>query len=312
VDATYRVTGLVRGKHPIGPMRLRLADPFGMCEVDREVSGSDRLVVIPAVHPLPEVRIGAEPGGAGDSANSALPSSGEADISVREYRHGDSLRRVNWRVTARRGELMVRQEEHPEFTRGTILLDTRAAGHRGEGVDSSLEWAISAVASIGAHLLERRFCLHMLTEAGSGMGGLLPEVLAPSPGADGILLDALAGLEATAATTIPAHSHTAAAGDGVLLAVLGAMAPAEVAEVASRRRSGMIALAIVLATDTWGGKNRGKGYDPEATLTVLRNRGWSAIVVRAGDALPDVWQRLLLGSGVPRVQTDDSAGAGAA
>jgi hypothetical protein len=311
-EASYRVTGLVRGRHPIGPMGLRLADPFGMCEVDRHVSGSDLLVVIPAVHPLPEVRIGAEASGSGEG-NSALPSSGEDDIGVREYRHGDSLRRVNWRVTARRGELMVRQEEHPEFTRGTILLDTRSGAHRGQGLDSSLEWAISAVASIGIHLLSRRFCLHMLTEAGSGMGGLLPEVLAPGPGADGLFLDALAGLQPTAAATVPAHSHNAAAGDGVLVAVLGSMAPAEAAEVAARRRSGMIALAIVLATDTWGGKSRGKGHDAQATLTVLRSRGWSAVIAKSGDAVPELWQRMLLGSGVPRVQSDsDSAGAGAA
>jgi uncharacterized repeat protein (TIGR01451 family) len=313
-EASYRVTGLFRGRHPVGPMGLRLADPFGMCEVDRHVSGTDQLVVIPAVHPLPEGRIGAAPSGSGDSGNSALPSSGEDDIGVREYRHGDSLRRVNWRVTARRGELMVRQEEHPEFTRGTILLDTRAVGHRGQGIDSSLEWAVSAVASIGVHLLDRRFCLHMLTEGGSGMGGLLPEVLAPSPGADGILLDALAGLQPTAAATIPAHSHTAAAGDGVMLVVLGAMTPAEVAEVADRRRTGMITLAIVLATDTWGGgKSRGKGYDADASATVLRNRGWSVVVARSGDAVGGVWQRLLLGNGVPRVQTDpDPADRGAA
>jgi uncharacterized protein (DUF58 family) len=294
-------------------MGLRLADPFGMCEVDRHVSGTDQLVVIPAVHPLPEGRIGAVAGG-GAGGSAAQPSSGEDDIGVREYRHGDSLRRVNWRVTARRGELMVRQEEHPEFTRGTILLDTRAVGHRGQGLDSSLEWAVSAVASVGVHLLDRRYCLHLLTEGGSGMGGLLPEVLAPGPGADGIFLDALAGLQPTAATTIPAHSHTAAAGDGLLLVVLAAMTPAEIAEVAARRRTGMIALAIVLATDTWGGgKNRGKGYDPEAGATVLRNRGWSVVIARSGDTVGSVWQSLLLGNGVPRVQTDpEPADRGAA
>src|SRR3712207_7749235 len=48
---------------------------------------------------------------------------------TRAYRHGDDLRKVHWRATARTGELMVRLEERPWRAEATPFLDTPARGH---------------------------------------------------------------------------------------------------------------------------------------------------------------------------------------
>ncbi len=93
-------------------------------------------------------------GGAGDSLARAAAVSGEDDIATREYRDGDDLRRVHWRSTAKRGELMVRREEQPRQMRATVLLDARARGHRGDGPASSFEWAVSAAASVAVHFTD--------------------------------------------------------------------------------------------------------------------------------------------------------------
>ena len=93
-------------------------------------------------------------------------------MSTREYRHGDDLRKVHWRATARTGELMVRLEERPWRAQATLLLDTRAGAHllrrrapprsTASGPPAttvrppdSLEWLIEAAASIGTTLAQR-------------------------------------------------------------------------------------------------------------------------------------------------------------
>ena len=77
--------------------------------------------------PLPTVRLAGEYAGSGDSRARSVAVHGEDDAPTREYRHGDDLRRVHWRSTARVGELMVRREEQPWESRATVVLDTRRA-----------------------------------------------------------------------------------------------------------------------------------------------------------------------------------------
>ncbi|MBV9291890.1 MAG: DUF58 domain-containing protein, partial [Frankiales bacterium] len=151
VDIDYTVRSQLRGRYRIGPLVVRLTDPFGLCELTRSFTAADTLVVTPQVVTLPEVRLGGDWAGAGESRARSVATSGEDDAATREYRQGDDLRRIHWRSTARRGELMVRREEQPWQSRAVLLVDCRGTAHHGDGPASSLEWAIAAAASIGLH-----------------------------------------------------------------------------------------------------------------------------------------------------------------
>ena len=86
---------------------------------------------------------------------------GEDDVTIREYRDGDDLRRIHWPATARTGDLMVRQEDRPAQRRAVVLLDPVDA-HGGSGATGSFEWAVSACASIAAHLCESGYAVHLV------------------------------------------------------------------------------------------------------------------------------------------------------
>lgn len=194
-EVSYRVRSDLRGRYPLGPLQLRLTDPFGMCELTRSFSAFDTLTVVPKVTPLPPVRLAGEASGYGDSRTRALSLAGEDDVIPRGYRHGDDLRRVHWRSTAKYGELMVRREEQPHKARCTVLLDTRREAFYGAGPDSAFEWAVSGAASVAAHMLERGFSVRLLMDNGStvpgpdGAGGFGGN---DSSDAAGVLLDTLA------------------------------------------------------------------------------------------------------------------------
>jgi uncharacterized protein (DUF58 family) len=113
VDVDYTVRSQQRGRYRVGPLLVRLTDPFGLCELVRSFASSDTLVVTPVVVDLPAVNLGGDWAGAGDSRARSVATAGEDDAATREYRLGDDLRRIHWRSTARRGELMVRREEQP-------------------------------------------------------------------------------------------------------------------------------------------------------------------------------------------------------
>lgn len=296
-EVSYRVRSDLRGRYHLGPLQLRLTDPFGMCELTRSFSSYDTLTVVPRVEPLPPVRLSGEAAGYGDGRYRSLALAGEDDVIPRGYRHGDDLRRVHWRSTARHGELMVRREEQPQRARCTVLLDTRRLAHQGAGPDSPFEWAVSGAASAATHLLERGYSVRLLTDTGSsvpghdGAGGHASTH--DSADAAGLLLDTLAVVEhSDGAGVSRAHDVLRGGNEGLLVAFLGELDEEQATLVARMRQRSGVAVAFVLDGAAWAGGPPGAGAQRlDARLRLLRNAGWVALPVVPGMSLPELWRQ---------------------
>ena len=299
-EVSYRVRSDLRGRYPLGPLQLRLSDPFGMCELTRSFSTFDTLTVVPRVESLPPIRPAGEAAGYGDGRHRSLALAGEDDVIPRGYRHGDDLRRVHWRSTARHGELMVRREEQPQKARCTVLLDTRATAHQGSGPDSAFEWAVTAAASVAVHLLERGFSVRLLTDTGSsvpgpdGAGGFAGG--AESAGAAGLLLDTLAVVEHSDEEGLSsAYDVLRGGSEGLLIGFFGDLDDEQAAVAGRMRQRSGAAVAFVLDGDAWtrgpGGIRFSGGEVPLADrLRMLREAGWTALPVKPGAMFADLWR----------------------
>ncbi|MGW4165097.1 DUF58 domain-containing protein [Streptomyces sp. NPDC004788] len=296
-EVSYRVRSDLRGRFPLGPLQLRLSDPFGMCELTRSFSTQDNLTVIPRTEPLPPVKLGGESSGYGDGQHRALALAGDDDIIPRAYRHGDDLRRVHWRSTARYGELMVRREEQPQRARCTVLLDTRGVAYEGGGPDSAFEWAVSGAASVLTHMLERGFSVRLLTDTGSTVPGEGAEGFAGGgrsveggAEAGGLLLDTLAVVDhSDGAGFSRAYDVLRGGHEGLLVAFLGDLDEEQAALTARMRQRHGTAVAFVLDSGTWltGGAVAGAVED---RVRRLREAGWQAFAVAPGARLAELWQ----------------------
>lgn len=292
LEVDYSVRSQTRGRFRVGPLAVRLTDPFGLCELTRAFTASEPLVVTPQVVALPEVRLGGEWAGSGESTARSVATSGEDDTATREYRLGDDLRRIHWRSTARRGELMVRREEQPWQSRAAVLLDTRGGVHHGDGPLSSLEWAISAAASIGVHLCHTGFTMRLVTDTSD-------EVTGTAIGVDSfesVLLDVLAMQAASNGTSVSPGIATMRRGGGeeLLVAVIGPLAADDAEQMARCLSSGAtVGVAVVLDTATWTtlSPRAAAAADEqfETTCDVLAAGGWRVLPVRRGTSLPSIW-----------------------
>lgn len=291
---TYSLRSDVRGRWDVGPVRLRLTDPFGMCEVTRSFTATDPLTVVPKVHPLASLNAAGSWRGAGDSVTRTAAASGEHDVATREYRYGDDLRRVHWRSTARRGELMVRRDEQPHQMQATVLVDRRAVGHRGDGPASSFEWAVSAAASV----------CHLLVQAGYGVRMISDDLEIGWTGREhaggvGPLLDRLAVMDLGGPRELSAATSllTRAGGDGLVVAVLGEVDTGDVHPLAALSRRGTVGLALVLRTTGWAmlPPRRAGQIDTarEEAIGRLEVGGWSAVEVGAPISVTRAWDGLI-------------------
>lgn len=143
--AAYELPTDRRGLLAIGPLEVVVTDPFGLARARVPAAGVSELTVYPAVDDVAPVPLssGTDPHAGRDQRNRLSPA-GEEFFALREYVVGDDLRRVHWASTARRDELMVRQDELPWQGRATVFLDNRA-GYR---PDEALEPAVRAAASL--------------------------------------------------------------------------------------------------------------------------------------------------------------------
>nr|WP_205864031.1 DUF58 domain-containing protein [Planosporangium mesophilum] len=294
-SVAYSVRADVRGRYEVGPLMVRLTDPFGLCELSRSFSAIDHLTVIPQVVALPTVRLAGEYAGAGDSRTRSVAVHGEDDAATREYHDGDDLRRVHWRSTARVGELMVRREEQPWESRATVVLDTRATGHRGEGPTASFEWAVSAAASIALHLRHNGYKVRLVT--GSGV-----DVKASEGDGEGALLDHLAEVKPAphgAITTLVDQVRRRNEG-GLVIGLFGLLSMAEAQLLAGLRGNGTTCVALFVDSTTWlnlpaTGRDEAARRHEAAARALLRG-GWRVVPVGHGARLPALWPQAARGT----------------
>jgi uncharacterized protein (DUF58 family) len=167
---SYRLYDVPRGRHRFEPVRLSIADPFGLAEAGLALEEQQALVVYPRLAELERLFFD---GGAGPEHGRQLLLRRPVGFdlhSVRDYQQGESLRRVHWPSTARRGQLMVKELEDSPRDEVAVLLDGDPAAVAGSPPDSSFDAAVRVAGSILLAQVRRgRRCMLVLNTAGREM-----------------------------------------------------------------------------------------------------------------------------------------------
>jgi len=285
---SYQVRSEVRGRFEIGPMTVRVGDAFGLVELGRAFRATVSLVVTPRTTTLPAITLGGGWSGSGDQRPRAFAVGSAEDVTVRDYRRGDDLRRVHWRSSARTGELMVRREEQPWQARATVVLDNRRHSHRGRGVTSSLEAAVSSAASVVCHLAARGYQVRLVTASGVHGDPRWHQHEAATQTA--ALLETLAVVDTSPRVDLDGDWMTDQTQGGLTVAVLGEVEERDRAVLRRMRHHTGAAVALVLDVEAWAGGRRPDAVGPGCRL--LEDVGWRATALRPADRLEDAWLAL--------------------
>lgn len=148
---TYVLVRVPRGRYVVEEARASIDDPFGLAQADVELRAGGSLLVYPRLVVLE--RLFSESGAhAQDGRRLLLRRPSGFDLhSVREYSQGESLRKVHWRTTARRGQLMVKELEDAPRDEIAVLLDADAGAVVGDSFDVQVRAAGSILRVHAAH-----------------------------------------------------------------------------------------------------------------------------------------------------------------
>ena len=276
--SSYVLEALPRGRYVFGESRAVIEDPFGLERVEQALSAPGALLVYPR---LVEVeRLFSEAGGRSrDGRQFLLRRPSGFDLhSVREHERGESLRKVHWRTTAKRGQLMVKELEDSPRDEVAVLLDTDPDAVVGESFDVQVRAAGSILLAHARH--GRRSVLLVNSGRGdqrrvhSGEGDwrqTLDLLAAVEPG-PGPPLAALLGDEGSAAARALE-----------LAVVTGSLAP-QLVERLVERSLGRRTVSLVFV-DTASFAGAGPRKLPE--LLRLQAAGVAVVTLRRGDDLAE-------------------------
>ena len=290
----YPLLSEVRGRFTTGPLMVRTTDPFGLVSLDRQFSATSEVMVTPVVVPLPPMRTAGGAGSTGEARPHRIGVVGQDDALVREYHQGDDVRRIHWRSTARRGELMVRREEQSWDPSASIVLDSRGTAHAGTGRHSSLEWAISAAASVATHFLDDGFGIEIYEAEGPlHITGTMGQ---HSSASQQLVLSRLTDLRPRITSTMhyAVEAATVDRPGQLVIAIMGRMDAEDASGLLRIRRNRAQGLALMLDVGSFSehGDNDRQKNESEVAMQILRDNQWRVVQVPRGMGVADAWAAL--------------------
>lgn len=257
VNWRYAIACRQRGYYRIGPSRLRSSDLFGFFPTERLEPDVEYLLVYPRTVEMSEPDLPFKRPFGDVRSRERLFEDPSRIMGLRDYHPDDPMKYIDWKATARRGSLQVRQFEPTITLHLVIVLNINTLEHVWQGyIPELLDGVITTAASLARHATEARWAVGLYAN-GSFPQSDLPIRIAP--GRDPRQLLNL--LEA--------------------LAVITPMATVPVEDLLRQERhtwplGATVAVVTALATEAlW------------LALAVLRADGHRVAVVWVGDELPE-------------------------
>jgi uncharacterized protein (DUF58 family) len=217
-DRTGRVN---RGVHVLPRAEAVAEDHLGLSRAAHSISDPLIVTVLPHIVNLDSCALYPDIGLRHDwSGRHGLRTFGASEFhGIRPHQPGEPLSRIDWKSTAKTGNLMIREMEEPAGADVTLLLDGTAERLQGDLPDTNFELAVRAAGSIadfvlranrGVSLLchERNWRQLRLTADGAGRRALLQALAETKPNATAPLVNALRHLRTDGPHLLRAQSIT--------------------------------------------------------------------------------------------------------
>jgi uncharacterized protein (DUF58 family) len=279
--ARHALRRLPRGKYRYAGSHAVLEDPFGLAGTEIDLPGSGALLVYPRLVAIDALF--SEAGSrAQDGRRLLLRRPTGFDLhSVREYEDGESLRKVHWPTTARRGRLMVKDLEDSPRDEVAVLLDAAAGVTAGDPPDSSFDMQVRAAGSIlKVHARRGRRAVLVLNSAGRETQSLRDEESDWRHALE--LLAAAEPTGTTPAAALLAEDASPAARALELAVVSAQVSPALVDRLVQRSLSRRPASLVFVDPASFVAGARAA---PQPGLLRLQAAGVPVVVLRQGDDL---------------------------
>ncbi len=152
-----------RGYYRLGPARLSSGDLFGFFPAEREDEDYTSIIVYPRTYTMPELGLAAERPFGERKGRDPIFEDPSRTAGLRDYRPGDSLRRIDWKASARLQNLQSRVYEPSSTLHLFVAVNVHTLAHSWEGyVPETLERVLSVAGSVARYGFEAGYAVGLL------------------------------------------------------------------------------------------------------------------------------------------------------
>jgi uncharacterized protein (DUF58 family) len=154
-----------RGIYDLGPVELRISDVFGAFTWNSKYYSKSFVKVYPRVHHIERFGLKSlQSFGTLSTKNKAYEDNTSVS-DIRKYSLGDSVKKIHWKVTAKKGSLHVKNYQLTGSASGYIFLDLKKSCYSKGNPRVLEEKAVETAASLVSYFLSKSVSINMYVNA---------------------------------------------------------------------------------------------------------------------------------------------------
>ncbi len=157
----YQIKALQRGYYRLGPMWLQTGDLFGFFRQDGQLPPAF-LTVYPRIFLINKLGLPSRLPFGTLASRQPLFEDPARPVGVRPYQAGDSLRRVNWKVSAHNNGLLTKRLQPAISLETMLILNLNIIDFDRRARYNAPEWGIELAASLAASLIDQKQAVGLL------------------------------------------------------------------------------------------------------------------------------------------------------
>lgn len=150
-----------RGLYDLGPIEIEISDALGIFTRKRKIYSNTPVKVYPRIHRVERINLKSMQSYGTLTTKQKAFEDNTSVSDIRKYSPGDSIKRIHWKVSAKKKNLFVKNYEMTGSAATYIFLDFKKNCYKGENIRDLEEKAVEASSSTISYLLNNSVSIEM-------------------------------------------------------------------------------------------------------------------------------------------------------
>lgn len=155
------ITAKYRGLYNLGPIDIEISDALGVFTRKRRILSNTSFKVYPRIHNIEKINLKSMQSYGTLTTKQKAYEDNTSVSDIRKYSPGDSIKRIHWKVSAKKSNLFVKNYEMTGSAAAYIFLDFKKNCYKGENIRDLEERAVEAASSTISYLLNNSVSVEM-------------------------------------------------------------------------------------------------------------------------------------------------------